>query len=395
VDLFLGHLPYVVELVPGRGGVGDLVTLKGRGFAPDPAGNAVTFAGAPALVLSASERELRVVAPSAPGSQAHAEAPVVVSAKGRTSTNRVLFTIQRSSGAFVLRFFATAVGAPGSPSQAFVASELGPLLLLASPDDSPSVPERALRVAAALNEVADALRAGRATVLETRDEPVPGVGLTGGALLVKATAEDAAAYAAPPGLGVKIASPGLRVLAAHWAALLADYLTLLVQNERPLRLLGESPRGSALSDLGSALGWRPGSGVPSERVLNLAPDLLRRLRELALLVPTEGQAQAAAALEGTWEGEMAEETGSRSIVLHLRLEGAQVAGSLTTTARGMAVHVPIRDVTYQKGVLRFLLPAAASPRTFVGRLEGASLAGTLHASPAGPPVGRFSLKYSP
>jgi hypothetical protein len=212
---------------------------------------------------------------------------------------------------------------------------------------------------------------------------------------VKATAEDAAAYAAPPGLGVKTAAPNLRSLAAFWAALLNDYLQLFVQSERPMRVLAVSPRGGALSDLGNALGWRAGGSVPAERVLTLSPDLTRRLRELALLVPQEGQAVAAGAVAGTWEGEMTEESGNKSIVVRLRVEGTQVVGSLTTSARGVAMDVPLRDVSYQKGVLRFLWPAGASPRTFVGRLEGGTLSGTLHASPTGPPVGRFSLKYSP
>jgi hypothetical protein len=396
MDLLLGHLPYVLEVSPLRGGVGDLVTLRGRGFAPDPAANTVTIGGSPALVVSASPRELRVVAPAAGGSQAQADAQVVVGAGGRASTNRAVFTVQRSPGAFVLRFFAAAVGGEGGRGRALVATEVSPLLLLASADDAPSAPERALRVAAALNEVADALRAGRPVALEARDQPVPGVGLAGvQGFLVRATAEDAAAYSVPPGIGIKTAIPSLRVLAGFWAALLNDYLTLFVLNERPMRLLGASPRGSALSDLGSALGWRPGSSVPSERVLTLSPDLGRRLRELALVVPPEGQTVEAAAVEGTWEGEMTEESGSKSIIVRLRLEGTQVVGSLTTRTGGVAIDVPLKEVSFQKGTLRFRLPAVASPRTFVGKLDGGSLSGTLHASATGPPLGRFVLKYSP
>ncbi|HKC11157.1 MAG TPA: IPT/TIG domain-containing protein, partial [Vicinamibacteria bacterium] len=396
VDLLLGHLPYVLEVSPLRGTVGDLVTLRGRGFAPDPVANTVTVGGVPALVVSASARELRVVAPAAGGSQAQADAPVVVGAGGRTSTNRALFTVQRSPGAFVLRFFAAAVGAEGGRGRAFVATEVGPVLLLASADEAPSVPERALRVAAALNELADALRAGRPAVLEARDQPVPGVGLAGGqSFLMRATAEDAAAYSAPPGLGTKTAIPSLRALAGFWASLLNDYLTLFVLNERPMRLLGSSPRGGGLTDLGNALGWRPGGTVPSERVLTLSPDLARRLRELALLVPPEGQTVEAAAVEGTWEGEMTEESGSKSITVRLRLEGSQVVGSLTTRTGGVAMDVPLKEVSFQRGQLRFRLPSTASPRTFVGRLEGGSLSGTLHASATGPPLGRFVLKYAP
>jgi hypothetical protein len=92
---------------------------------------------------------------------------------------------------------------------------------------------------------------------------------------------------------------------------------------------------------------------------------------------------------------MTEESGSKSIIVRLRLEGSQVVGSLTTRTGGVAMDVPLKEVSFQKGMLRFRLPSGTSPRTFVGRLEGSSLSGTLHASAAGPALGRFVLKYAP
>jgi len=89
------------------------------------------------------------------------------------------------------------------------------------------------------------------------------------------------------------------------------------------------------------------------------------------------------------------EESSKSIVVRFRLQGSQVVGSLTTTTGGVAMDVPLKEISFQKGTLRFRLPSGTAPRTFVGRLEGGSLSGTLHASATGPALGHFVLKYSP
>src|SRR5258706_9353677 len=63
VELILRRLPVVLAASPARGGPGDRVGLQGRRFAADVAGNGVTFAGVPPLVLTASPREMTVLAP--------------------------------------------------------------------------------------------------------------------------------------------------------------------------------------------------------------------------------------------------------------------------------------------------------------------------------------------
>lgn len=397
VELLLGHLPLVVEVSPPRGAVGDAVTLRGRGFSANPAENSVTIGGVQALVLSASPHELKVVAPLAGGSRVVAEAEVAVDSAGKPSGNRGVFTLLRpASGAFVLRFFASAVSADSGNAKAFVSTEVGPLLLLASPDGAASTAERAVKVAQALNAVADAQRAGKAVALEAVDQPFPGVSLSGGSTpLVRATADDAAAYAVLPGEKTKAGALNLRSLAAFWAALANDYLSLFVQNQRPMRLLALTPRARALADLRSALVWQPGVGIPNEKIGTLSADLSRRLREMALLVPEEGQGQAASAVEGTWEGDVQEEAGQKAIVVRFRVVGTRLTGSVTTRARGVAMDVPLKDVAVDKGVLRFTLPGGAATRHYVGKIEGATISGSLHTTPAGPSVGTFRLKYVP
>jgi hypothetical protein len=187
------------------------------------------------------------------------------------------------------------------------------------------------------------------------------------------------------------------VVAEHWAALLNDYLSIFVKNEKPFRVLGLSPRGRSLVDLRGVLGTR--SGIVSERVAALAPELLTRLREAALSpggIEPGKTAGAAAAVEGQWDGESQEQDkGVKPITLQLRVQGERLEGTMTNRSATIAMKVALRDVTFENGVLRFLVPAGTASRTFIGTLAGATITGTVHASPTGPAVGRFSLHNVP
>jgi hypothetical protein len=249
VDLLIGKLPLILDVTPPRGDSGDRVVLRGRGFAATPETNKVTFAGAVALVLGASAAELQVAAPLTPAGTTEAE--VVVEASGRTTTNRTVFTYTHPSVAsFRPRFVAADAGS--TRAQAFVASQLGPLLLLSSKGDAKSVQDRAVAVAAALNLAFNA----NASSFEARAESVGVAGQP--EALWKATEEDAAGYEAPPGVTVRNPRPTPPALAAHWAALLSDYTSLFVQGQRPVRMLASSPRGRAFVDLQSESVGGPG-----------------------------------------------------------------------------------------------------------------------------------------
>jgi hypothetical protein len=274
----------------------------------------------------------------------------------------------------------------------FVSTELGPALLLAGKADAPSTAERAMRTATALNAVVQAAAAAPA-VIEARERPVPGVALAGSPnLLVSATAEDAAAYAREPAARGQRATP--RALAELWAALLQDHLTLFVERQRPLRLVGLSPRGKVLLDLFSEAERRSGTGagVSMNLVRPLAPGLARSFREMALILPT-GPGSAAAAVAGRGAGTM-EETGDapRRITINIRLDGTRLSGSMTTRSRSVAMDVPLKEVAYEKGRLGFVLESGVAARRWSGTVAGAAFEGTIRDGTKD--VGRFSLRYA-
>jgi hypothetical protein len=213
---------------------------------------------------------------------------VVVQAGGRTSAETPGFTQQRLvEGTWVPQFLAGAVGEGGTAGQATVGTELAPVLLLSSKDESRSVGERALSVAKALNAAVDRARVGQVVAFEAREEPEIAVALVGAPdWLVKVLPHDAAAYETPPGLPGRGAPPTPIALARHWAALLTDTVAIGTSGARPKATADLGPPwGAAFTQLRTALPWQYGSGVASARVVALPAELRRKLREAAFRVP--------------------------------------------------------------------------------------------------------------
>jgi hypothetical protein len=284
----LGRVPLVASFVPPKGVAGDLVKIQGAGFADAVEGNAVTFDDVPALVVAATPTELTVVVPPAVRAQAETLAPVVVRAGGKASSDGAAFPLQRLvEGAWVPRFLAGVVGDRAGSGQATVGTEIAPVLLLSGKDDARSVGERALRVAAALNAAVDHARVGGPSSFEARESPAAGVAVAGSPeMLVRVTAQDAAAYETPPGLPARGAPPTPAALARHWAALLSDTLAVGTGSGRPSAVAALDPAaGTAFAQLRAALPWQYGSGVESRRVAVLPAGLRRRLQEAAYRVP--------------------------------------------------------------------------------------------------------------
>jgi hypothetical protein len=287
VRLYLGRVPLVVSFAPARGVAGDLVRIRGAGFAPTADDNVVTFDGVPALVVVSSATEMAVVLPPPAHPQPETLAQVVVRAGGKTSSEAVGFPLQQLvEGTWVPRFFAGAV-VGGAKGQAAVGTQIAPVLLLSWKDESRSVGERALRVAAALNAVVDRARVGQPAAFEARESPAPGVALVGAPdLVVKVTPQDAAAYDTPPGLPGRGAPPTPMALASYWAALLNDTLVVGTSGGKPAAAAGIAPAaGAAFAQLRAALPWQYGSGVSCARVVALPAELKGRLREAAFRVP--------------------------------------------------------------------------------------------------------------
>jgi len=391
--LFLGQLPLLLEATPSRGEVGERLVLKGRGFDPDPGGNLVMFGDRQALVLQASAKELTVAVPGMPG-RPQFDVPIVVRAKGRASSSQVAFSLVTPSlGTYAPRYFPEPAAEHAGHDHAFVACELGPVLLLSGKADAASTAERAAKLAQALN----ALGERSATVtFEARDGSPPGVGVAGrSGMLVVATAQDAAAYGEAWSTGAAAKAPTPERLSAYWAALLQDHRLLFFQNERPMKMLELSPRGKALSTIYAEAVRRsgPGQGVPTSIVASLTPQAARELRDLALLPAADGAGTLAArAVEGLWQGSMTEPGApEKALTVRLQMQGASLSGTLTTRVGKVAMDVPLQKVAYERGVLKFTALTAGAARQFSGTLRGDTLSGTMQVP--GGQAGSFTLKY--
>jgi hypothetical protein len=396
--LVIGRLPMLIDVTPVGGVAGTRVTLKGRGFDPDPAANVVRFAGRPALVLQGSATELVVSAPGLSGSQSQDVSEIAVQVRG-TWTNAVAFTLSRpSSQAYSPRYFAAPVTDHSGHDHVFVANELGPVFLLTGKADAPSTAERAVRVAEAVNNLLSGVTSHGPFPLEVHDSPAPTVTGPGGkAAIVTATPEDGAGYD-EPWLGGKPSRRGAatpKAVAAYWRALLQDHIALFRQGQRPYQVLELSPRGRVLRDLhvearrGSSSGLLPISAIPLSEIQTKA------LRELALSLPAGDNVAAGAAVEGLWEGTTDDESGSRPVRVRLRLDGSsRLVGSLTSRVGKLSVEAALSDVAYDKGVLRFVMARGGAPRQFLGTVEGSGITGTIHSAPgAKEAVGRFKLHF--
>jgi hypothetical protein len=394
LSLVLGRLPMVLSATPPNGPVGQRVTLQGRGFDPAPAGNVVTMGGVRALVFSATPTELQVAVPAPATVASQVPMPVVVQARGGTSSAQTQFTALYPSGMFFRpRFLPALLPDLGPERHVYVSTQLGPVMVLTGPAGAPSVAERAAATAAKLNDLMEAAAGGRPVSLEVRDTPAPAVAVAGGDVLVTATPDDGEGYVRES--GGKGAKPSPKQLAQHWAALLSDYLGLFGQRQRPIHVIEmAAATGKVLTEIYTEADRRgPGAGVPTSVVNPISPAWAKGLRDLAFVLPGAG-GNPGAAVAGRWVGSMDEPGGQRAIDVQLRVEGKGLAGTITTKAGQLAMGVPLNDVVYEKGQLRFRLTSGGVTRSFQGVLEGATLSGTIHqGTSTAAPIGRFTLRF--
>jgi len=376
-DLTIGKLPLVLNVNPRSVEPGGTVALEGKGFAADPAENHVLFGQTPALVLAATPTKLTVVAPDLGMA---GPAPLLVEARGRSNTAATPVQVGAGSSAtYRLRFYAAPAEGVG---RAMVATAAGPVLLLAVKDDAASVEERAVKAAAALNALADAASSGRAADVEARNPP--SLAVVGGDVVARATGEDAAAYSA-----------SAATLAAHWAALVGDYLAMFGRGERPTRLFATTARARALLELQSEVGFRPGTGVVAVRMARLSPEAQQKLKDLALLLTAPAQGQANAAVEGIWEGQLQDGDGTlKAVVVEMRLSGGRLSGTLALGSK-VALKIPLQEIVVQGGSLTFSVRRGGTVHAFAGALGTGEVSGPIHeGSLKGPAVGRLSLRYT-
>jgi hypothetical protein len=155
-----------------------------------------------------------------------------------------------------------------------------------------------------------------------------------------------------------------------------------------------TPRARVLLDLYSDAERRGGStGVAMGIVSAMGPDRLDALRRLAYSGPDEARVSRGTALAGTWEGRIEDGGPPRAIRLQVRLDGDRLAGAMTSTAGGVAMGIPLRDLNYDKGMVRFTAVLGGAPRQFRGALEGPTLSGTIHPEGGAAATGRFTLRH--
>jgi hypothetical protein len=284
LQLIIGRLPLVTGIEPAGAVAGEVLRIRGAGFAADPWADSVTVDGSAALVAGASSTELIVVIPPPTRPLPSIDAPIVVRAFDRESQpvrHRVLRLVE---GTWVPRFMVLPV--EGRRGQVAVGTEIAPVLLLASGEGPTSVVQRAMQASSRLNLLVGGARGGQKVAFEAREQPA-GVALAGAAdLILRVTNEDAAAYANPPGASPRTDAPEPKQVARLWAALLTDYVALGTSSAAPGAAAGVSREaGAALSELRGKLPWRHGLGVEADRVVDLPQALRRRLWDAAMRVP--------------------------------------------------------------------------------------------------------------
>jgi len=391
-DIYIGRLPLLLEVAPKRGAIGERVVLKGRGFMPEPLQNAVTFAGQPALVLTASPTELTVVAPPPPQGDPQPELPVVVTAGGRASTSGPSFAPTRGSTAgFVPLFFAAPVTEFPGAGYVFVSTEVGPILLFGGAGGAASTAERAVVTASALNALVNGAQS-KPPAFELRGQPQPGVGVVGDVrTFLVPTPEDAAAYSknweSGRGEGRRIAPPAL---ARHWAALLQDYFSLFLYRQRPLKLSEISPHGKVFTEIYGEANRRNSTGPVPTSVVQAA-SVSTALRQAALVVSGEA-GRAAVAVEGRWDGTMEDpDLGKRLFTVQLRNDKGKLAGSLTTWRGSVELRSPLREIGFEAGNVRFTASLQGTAFRFKGTLENNTVTGYIERTGRAPVP--FTLQF--
>jgi hypothetical protein len=395
-ELLLGRLPLISGAEPRSAQAGDRVRVRGRGFSTDSGGNEVSIGSQPALVLAATPTELLVAVPGQ-GIGSSSDVRISVRVEGKDSSGEArLAVLQPSASTFVPRFFAAPAAGRSPEQHVLVASDLGPFLLLSDKADAPSLAERAVRTAAALNSLFD--RAAAATIdVVLVEAPAPAVAIAGSSEPVLSPTElDAAGYEAGWDPSLKGRKATRRAVAAYWTALVSDHLALFVAHRRPYRVLELSPKGRALRQIfgDAARRGSPGAGVPVSVLSPLPQSLAQALREMAFEIP-DPKHPAAAAVEGLWEGTMEEAGGiSRTIQVQLRVQGGKLTGSLSTRQGVATIEIPLGELEFDKGQLKFTLSAGGPPKRFTGKMQADTISGTVAAGRGTSQAeGRFSLRY--
>jgi hypothetical protein len=394
---FVGRIPLLQKVEPENAVPGDLVVVSGRGFKRDPAANTATLSGAPALVLSAADSELRLVAPfTALGATGGLELRVA----GSDNVAQAAVGVQPSSDVVDFRFATQYLEVAPGRTQVVLASGLGPAFVIAAAGGK-SAAERGYEAQQRLNQAGTLLKASRDAEIELRNpDTEPFLALVGKPEpLLEVTEEDAAAYN-EDWTGLKgRGGPVTRTrLARWWEAVAKDLVLMLVRGQKPANAPALAPEGRVLVEISAAAQKTGRFGVPWNVVEGLRPPQREAIRVAALRVPPSvtgpGGGAAAGAQAATlkhaghWVG-IEREGGQRRDV------SATFGGGTGTISIEAAVTLTLPLITLEtrKNEARWSLQFRGGTRHYAGKWDGTVLAGTIANDPAGKDaVGTFELR---
>ncbi|HVR71750.1 MAG TPA: IPT/TIG domain-containing protein, partial [Vicinamibacteria bacterium] len=400
----LGHLPLVLSLEPGAVAAGDVLLIAGRGFQAHAPSNDVRVGGTRALVISASDGEIRVMVPGVP---AGAEVPVDVKVPGSEYVGRAAVGINPPADPVDFRFTAEPLIDAPDHDHAVISSGLGPAFVVSAAGGR-SAALRAAEAVRRLNDAAATLKASLAQDVEMRglDLGSPAIVLTGsGETLLDITEEDAAAYNEDWTRLRGRGGPVTRArLAVWWGAVARDLVRLLVRWEAPQHASSLAPEGRPLAELHAAARQTGRFGIPRDVVEKARPALREGLRTVGLRVPPAvaapaegaGTASTTAApppppldLEGDWTGRENEDGAARRVDVTFRRGG----GTLSYQ-RALSLSLPLIGVQLdRRGNVRYSMQTARGARYYVGRWDGQKIEGRIFSDPEGQaPIGAFTLE---
>lgn len=394
---FVGKIPLLQKAEPENAVPGDLVVVTGRGFKRDPAQNTATLGGARALVISAADSEVRLVAPfTALGATGGLELRVA----GSDNVAQAAISVLPSSDVVDFRFAAQTLEVAPGREHVVLATGLGPAFVIAAAGGKTAA-ERGYEVQQRLNQAGTLLKASREADIELRNpDTAPALALVGKPeALLEVTEEDVAAYN-EDWTGLKgRGGPVTRArLGRWWAALAKDLVLMLVRGQKPANAPALAPEGRVLVEISAAAQKTGRFGVPWIVVEALRPPQRDAVRVVALRVPPSvtgpGGAAAAASqavtlkLDGNWVG--TEREGGQRRDVSASFGGG--TGSISIEA-AVTLTLPLLTLETRKSEARWSLQFRGGTRYYVGKWDGTALAGTIAADPAGKDaLGTFELR---
>jgi hypothetical protein len=396
--LTIGQVPLVTEIAPRSASPGDLVTVTGRGFDPQPIANRVMVGGVPALVVNAGPRGLEFVVPRVIAGGG----TVAITVPGSTNVGQEEMSITAPPEPIGFHFVAEPFEDVPGHEHAALSTGIGPAFILTTAQDKTAA-TRAYEAQKRFNEAAQVLRSTRTAEIRASHAPAPAVYLfPRQTVLLDATAADAEGY--NEDWTRKGASPPVTPdrLVVWWEAVARDLVLLLLRGEKPTNGAALAREGKVLADLHDAARRTVAVGVPNALVAGAKAPMREALRAVALSVPAtvsapvaavEGSAPAAPhvpplTLDGRWRGSETE-NGVRKPIDMVFHRGS---GTLTYQ-RALSMSLPVLSVQQpQKGTVRFEVRVGAGTRFYRGQWDGARITGQLTSDPDGrTAIGAFDL----